>query len=137
MGRQTAWCKQRILGSSLAVQWLGLSAFPFMASGSIPGQRTKKILQAVWCNPSAPQTREFWHFSNINLQTNPGDCGKKWALTLQSCKGQFQSHFLFPLEVSIGLVKPAQPKASSPPMGTSLYHPEPRTGGRALLGDRS
>ena len=34
-----------MLGSSLAVQWLGLSAFTAMALGSIPGQGT--ILQAA------------------------------------------------------------------------------------------
>ena len=35
-----------ILGNSLAVQWLGLSAFTAEGLGSVPGQGTK-ILQAV------------------------------------------------------------------------------------------
>ena len=38
--------KNESLESSLKVQWLGLSAFPAVALGSIPGQGTK-ILQAT------------------------------------------------------------------------------------------
>ena len=37
-----------VAGSSLAVQWLGLSTFTSMAPGSIPGPETK-ILQTVQC----------------------------------------------------------------------------------------
>ena len=37
------------LGSSLEVQWLGLSAFTTMALGSIPGQETK-IWQVAQCS---------------------------------------------------------------------------------------
>ena len=36
------------LGNSLAVQWLGLSAFTVEVPGSIPGQGTK-ISQAMLC----------------------------------------------------------------------------------------
>ena len=35
------------MGTSLAVQWLGLGAFTAVAQGSIPGQGTK-IAQAPW-----------------------------------------------------------------------------------------
>jgi len=35
-------------GTSLAVQWLGLSGFTAVGLVSIPGQGTK-ILQATWC----------------------------------------------------------------------------------------
>ena len=38
---------RRILGNSLAVQWLGLCAFTAVGLGSIPGRGTE-ILQATW-----------------------------------------------------------------------------------------
>ena len=38
-----------ILGSSLVVQWLALTAFTARTLDSIPGQGTK-ILQATWCS---------------------------------------------------------------------------------------
>ena len=41
------------LGSSLAVQWLGLDAFTAMGPGSIPGLGTKISQQAAWCWRSA------------------------------------------------------------------------------------
>ena len=41
------WTNKYILGNSLIVQWLELSAFIDMGRSSIPGQGTK-ILQATW-----------------------------------------------------------------------------------------
>ena len=41
--------KKTVLGNSLGVQWLGLSAFTAVAGVSIPGWGTK-ILQAMQCN---------------------------------------------------------------------------------------
>lgn len=41
--------KVEILGNSLEVEWLGLSAFTVEGMGSIPGQESK-ILQAVQCS---------------------------------------------------------------------------------------
>ena len=38
--------KKKLLGNSLAVQWLGLSALTAVGQGSIPSQGTK-ILQAM------------------------------------------------------------------------------------------
>ena len=40
--------KTEASGTSLAVQWLGLSTSTAQGAGSIPGQGTK-IPQAVWC----------------------------------------------------------------------------------------
>ena len=35
--------KKKISGTSLAVQWLGLGAFPARGPGSVPGQGTKML----------------------------------------------------------------------------------------------
>ena len=46
--------KNRTLGNSLAVLWLGLGILTAGALGSIPGQGTK-IPQTVWCGQKPPQ----------------------------------------------------------------------------------
>ena len=52
MGKGSGWCflclKHNCLGSSLAVQCLGLGAFTAMAQGLIPGWGTKILQHAAW-----------------------------------------------------------------------------------------
>ena len=50
------------LGTSLAVQWLGLSTFTKV--GSIPGQGTK-ILQASWCGPPKKSIVDLQYYNII------------------------------------------------------------------------
>ena len=42
--------KEKQIGSSLAVQWLGLGALTAMGPGSIPGRGTEIPHATVYCN---------------------------------------------------------------------------------------
>ena len=64
-------------GSSLAVQWLGLSAFTAEVPGSIPGQGTK-IPQAVQCGKNKTKQKQneetkttLWDFPGDPVVKNP------------------------------------------------------------------
>ena len=59
------------LGSSLEVQWLGLSAFTTMALSSIPGQETK-IWQVAQCSRKKKKSVHlFSHYFSYQLKIDP------------------------------------------------------------------
>ena len=71
-GKGSGWCflclKHNCLGSSLAVQCLGLGAFTAMARGLIPGWGTK-ILQAAWCNQKKKKILLYqFHWASLGLR---------------------------------------------------------------------